>query len=137
LLDSQPGDDDRSKAAAARSSKLTAGPPASQAGPGPGEERKTTMLGQYKFIPAKDASMLILFMQHGQVLAVATETDEKIDAIVCAELTARVLLNQFQQFDGAIIVPFQYGQDQEGGNRRLSKRVRRAAKRAYKEGEIK
>ena len=84
------------------------------------------MLGTYTFIPVKDAGVLIKFMKNGRVLAVSTAYDDK----AYAEITARVLLRQFNQFDGVLISPYRHGQELP---ERRSKEARREMKRAYKE----
>ncbi len=87
------------------------------------------MLGEYTLIPARDAGAVILFMEHGRVLAAATAYDAEH-----AEVTARVLLRQLAQFDSVLIAPFHHGE--EPRTRCPGKEARREIKRAYKEGLI-
>jgi hypothetical protein len=87
------------------------------------------MLGAYTLIPVHYAGVLIQFMEHGKVLAVATAYDDA----EYADITARVLLQKFEQFDSVLIVPFKYGEEIQ---RRPGKEARKAIKKAYKEGII-
>lgn len=78
--------------------------------------------------PAREAGAMIQFLQHGRVLAITPAWDANH-----AEITARVLLRTFEQFDCVIIAPYQHRKEIE---RRPGKEARKAIKRAYKEGLI-